>query len=84
MSIAANANPMSFSVRRSGRQIKPTTQIDFRSSERRRTFLLFRAINMSPLQGEEEIQFGPRESASSTVMRRPTCYRRRFCIDCPS
>ena len=24
---------------------------------------LFRAINISPLQGEEEIQFGPRESA---------------------
>jgi len=64
MSIAKNANPTTFSVRRSGRQIKPTIQLDFRFSERRTRLLLFRAINISPLQGEAEIQFGPpRESA---------------------
>jgi len=58
MSIAVNANPTTFSVRRSGRQIKLTTQLEFRSSERRRTFSLFRAINISPLRGEERSNLG--------------------------
>ena len=51
MFIAVNAQSTTFSVRRSGRQNKHTTQVDFRSSERRRKCSSLQSINISPLTG---------------------------------
>ena len=74
MFIAVNAGRQPSPFGGADGKLRPTSQVDFRSSERRGMFLLFRAINMSPLQGEERSDRATRIGNRQSVMRRPTRY----------